>query len=83
MSESPISTIFPVHNSYPVNVLHHMEAMSNKNIGKAQFGTGFFKQIQDLSLNRNIKGRNRLITYNQFWPEGNCPGNSYTLPLAA
>lgn len=40
------------------------------------------KEVQDLRLDRNIESRDRLIANDQFWLQGECPGNPKTLTLA-
>src|SRR5690606_33712422 len=57
--------------------------MRDKQIGEMEFLLEVAEQVQYLRLNRDIQGRDCLITDNKLWIERQCPRNSHALALAA
>ena len=59
---------------------HDSKIVRDEQVGDAETVLKFGKQVQDAGLNRDIKGRDRLVEYKQFRFRRQCPG--YTHPLA-
>ena len=65
------------------DVCNDRQIMSDKQIGQIQFFLQVLEQIQNLHLNRYVKGRHRLITDNEVRVYRNGPCDADTLPLPA
>ncbi|MMZ63015.1 hypothetical protein D1872_252480 [compost metagenome] len=57
--------------------------MGNEQIGKGQAALQILQQGQNLSLDRHIQRRHRLIKHDKFWLKNQRPGDPYSLPLPA
>jgi len=57
--------------------------MGNKHVGKAPLFAGFHQQIQNLGLDGNIQGGNRLVRHNKLRIHHEGPGNADPLTLSA
>ena len=72
-----------IHHGHHVgHELHHRQIVADKNIGQLAPFLQVFEQVEDLGLDRNIKGRYRFVTNQKFWFGCKCPGNTNPLPLA-
>ena len=73
-----------IHNGYTVcEMFDNPYIMADKKVGQFQFFAQFHKEVQHLSLNRDIQCGNCLIAYNEFGLNGQRPRNTDALPLAA
>jgi hypothetical protein len=51
-----------VHDRHPVtDVLDHAQVRGNKNVGLAEPVFELLQQVDDLGLDGNVQGRNRLV----------------------
>jgi hypothetical protein len=74
----------PPDDRYTIaNILDDRKIMANKEKCHAALLLQIDKQIQDLRLNRNVKGGDRLVENNEFWIECKRARNPDTLSLAA
>ena len=64
-------------------MLDHRQIVRDEQISQAHFGLQIFEQVDDLRLNRHIKGRHRFVTHDQFGRHGQSTGNADALALAA
>ena len=60
----------------------HCQVMGDKQVGKIQLLLKLLQQIDNLGLDGDIQGRNRLIADDEFGFTAG-PGNANTLTLAA
>ena len=65
------------------DVFDHGQVVGDNQIGQAQLCPKIHQEIQDLGLNGNIQGRNRLIEHNHLRVQSQSPGDGDTLPLTA
>ncbi len=65
------------------NILDDRTIMADKEKCRAALPLEIDKQIQDLRLNRNVMGGDRLVENNEFWIECKRARNPDTLSLAA
>ena len=73
-----------VHNhNFIGNVLNNRQVVGNEHIGKLPLFLQILHQIQNLSLNGNIQGRNRFVTYNELGLQRKGPGDANSLTAAA
>lgn len=73
-----------IHYGYTIgNVLNNGEAMGDEKIRQAKLLLQFLEQIYDLSLDRNVKCRDRFITNDQLWIKCQSPSDPDPLTLAA
>ena len=61
----------------------HRQVVSDDNIGKMKFLLKINQQVDNLGLDGNIQSGNRFIPDDHLGIEGQRPGNSNALPLAA
>ena len=71
------------HRHFLAEVANHTQIVGNEQISQVEFFPQVFQQVDDLGLDRNIQGRNCFITDDEFGVQGECPGDSNTLPLAS
>ena len=72
-----------IHHRHPMaDIFYHSQIVGNKQIGKPQLFLQPTHQIYNLSLNRHIQCRNRLITNNHIRINCQGPGNANPLSLA-
>ena len=57
--------------------------MRNKKVCQPHLRLQILHQIQHLGLNRHVKRRNRFVTDDELWVQGQGSGNSYALPASA
>jgi len=73
-----------IHDGNPVaHVPDNAQIVGNEEIRQAEGLLKLFQQIQYLSLDGNIKGRNGFVGDNHLRLQGNRPGNSDALALTA
>jgi len=78
-----LNDVAQVHNRDAVgDVFHHRKVVSDKQVREIKFFLKVHEQVQDLALDRYIKGRDRFIANHQPRIQGNGPGNADSLPLA-
>jgi hypothetical protein len=73
-----------IHDGDPVtDMVHYIEVVGDEDQGEAEIALQDLEKIEDLSLDRDVKGRDRLIGYDQsrFYRQG--AGDADALPLAA
>ena len=66
-----------IHDRHPVaDMLDHSEIVGNKKIGEMPFFLKLLQEIDDLGLNRDIQGGDRLVRHDKFWihSQGPVPG---------
>ena len=57
--------------------------MGDEEVGELEFLLQVFHQVDDLGLDGDVEGGNRLVGHDQLRPKGEGPGDANTLPLAA
>ena len=57
--------------------------MGDEQVGQAHLVLEFVKHVDDLGLDGNVQGRNRLVTDHKLRVHGHGPGDADALPLAA
>ena len=73
-----------VHDGNAVgNVPHHQQVMGDEQIGQAQLFLQVMEHVDDLCLDRNVQGGNRLVTDDEFRIDRQGAGDADTLALAA
>src|SRR4051812_39593466 len=73
-----------IHDSHAVaDMLDNRKIMRDEEVSDPMTLLEILKQIDYLSLDRNIEGAHRLIANDQFWLHRQCPRNADSLPLAA
>ena len=73
-----------VHDGDAVrDVLDHAEVVGDKEIGEAQLGLEVLHQVDDLRLNGDVEGRDRLVTDDKVGVEREGAGDDDALALAA
>ena len=71
-----------VHYGHPLaDMFHNAQIVSDEEIGQAEFFLKIVQQIENLGLNRDVKGRDGFVADYEFWIENQSPGDSYTLSL--
>lgn len=56
-----------IHDRYPIaQIVHEMEVMRDKKVGEVKSLTKINEKVDNLGLNRNIQGRDWLISDYQF-----------------
>src|SRR5215510_12228214 len=65
------------------DVPHHRQIMRNEQVCQAQLLLQFLEQIDDLALNRDIEGGDRLVADDHIGIDGKRPGDAYPLSLTA
>ncbi len=71
-----------IHYNNPVTYMaDNGQIMGNNEIGKTQILLQFGQQIDDLGLNRNIKGGYNFIAHNQLWFQSQSTGDPDPLTL--
>jgi len=65
------------------DVLNDREVMRYEEVRNTIFVLKIHQQIDDLSLDRDIKCGNRLVTHNQLWLDRERSCDSYALTLSA
>ena len=73
-----------VHHGHAItDVAHHRQVMGNEQIGEAKLGLQIFQQVDNLRLNRNVQGRDRLVADDELRIDGQGAGHADALALAA
>src|SRR6185369_992276 len=73
-----------VHHRYSRrDVLDNCQPMRNEKVSQTKFPLQILKQIDNLCLNRNIKGRYWFVSDNELGIQRERPGNADALPLSA
>ena len=73
-----------IHDDHPVReVLDYAEIMADEEVGQAELVTQVQKKIDDLSLDRNIERRDRLVADQEVRPDREGARNADALALAA
>jgi hypothetical protein len=81
---SELNNFSKIHHRNAVRkVMNNTEIVSDKQKSQMQRFLQLFQQVDDLGLNRNIQGRNRLIRNDQFRLEGERTCDSNSLPLTS
>ena len=65
------------------HVLHHGEVVGDHDVGELVAPLELLQQVEDLRLDRDVEGRDRLVGDDQAGLEGEGPGQSDALALAA
>src|SRR5689334_9919398 len=65
------------------DVLYHREVVSDEQISQSELPLKIAKQIEDLSLDRDIERRDRFVTHNQLRLDGQRSGDADALPLTS
>jgi hypothetical protein len=71
------------HGNDVADIADHVEIMGDEEITETQPFLKVFEEVQDLCLNGDIQGRDRLIADKQGWADTEGPGDSDSLPLSA
>src|SRR5258708_5565509 len=76
---------FPLmHHGDPIaNLSGNPEVVGDKEHREVEASTRLLEQLQHLSLNRDIEGRDRLVGDKEFRSDGERPGDTDTLSLPA
>src|SRR6476469_8242906 len=61
---------------------NYAEIMGDEDVGEPELVLEVLEQVDDLRLNRYVKGRDRLVGDDQLWAQGQCPCDPDPLPLA-
>ena len=73
-----------VHDRHPVaHVFDDTQVVGDDDVGQLEFALEILEQVDDLGLDGNVQGRNRLIGDDQLGVEGQRPRNADPLTLAA
>ncbi len=73
-----------IHDRHSVaDMLDHPEIVRNEKIGEMHLLLELLEEIDDLRLDGDIQGGDRLIGYDELRIHGQCPGDADPLPLAA
>ena len=73
-----------VHDGDPVAyVTNDAQIMADEQVGEPEFVPQILKQADDLRLDRDIEGRDRLVTNDEVRPERQGPGDADALALTA
>src|SRR5215203_3290897 len=71
-----------IHDGHPIrDVAHHRQVMGDDHVSQVEFFLQVLQQIEDLRLNRDVQGRDRLIGNDQPGAQGERSSNAYPLPL--
>src|SRR5262249_9960418 len=71
-----------IHYSNPVgNVSNNRQGMRDEQVGEAKLLLQILKQVNHLSLDRDVEGRHWLITDDKLRPKRYSSGDPYTLAL--
>ena len=57
--------------------------MANEQVAEAKLVLEVVEQVQNLSLNAHVEGRNRLVANKELGLQGQGSGNANSLPLAS
>ena len=57
--------------------------MANEQVAEAKLVLEVVEQVQNLSLNAHVEGRNRLVADKELGFQGEGAGNANSLPLAS
>src|SRR3990172_1012610 len=73
-----------VHHCDPIrNVFDNAEIVGDKEVRQLKLFLQVLEQVENLRLDRDIKGRDRFIRNNELGSKSECPGNANALALAA
>jgi hypothetical protein len=73
-----------IHHRHAVaDVLHHGEVVGDEQIGEAEAALQVLQQVDDLRLDRDIEGGDRLVAHDQVGIDGERAGDADPLALAA
>ena len=73
-----------IHHGDPVaHRFHHSEIMGDEQQRQSKARLHVFQQIEDLSANRNVERRNRLVADDELGIEDECARNADALALSA
>jgi hypothetical protein len=73
-----------IHDRYhAADVLDHAEIMADEEVGQVKLPPQVRQQIEDLSLNGYVEGRDRFIGDKERRVKGQGPGNADALPLSS
>jgi serine kinase of HPr protein (carbohydrate metabolism regulator) len=64
-------------------VLHHGEVVGDEQIGKAEAALQVLQQVDDLRLDRDVEGGDRLVAHDQVGIDRQRAGDADALALAA
>jgi hypothetical protein len=65
------------------DVAHHREVVGDEEVGEVELGLEVLEQVDDLGLDRDVEGGDRLVADDQLGVEGEGAGDADALPLAA
>ena len=70
------------HGNRVGELSHNGQIMGNEQVGQVELVLQISQEIEDLSLDRNIQGRDRLIEHKQPWlkHKGSGDGDALALP---
>ena len=71
------------HGDPVAEVLGHQEVVQDHHVGRAELLAQACQQVQDLRLDRDVEGRDRLVEQHQVGVEDEGPGQGDPLALAA
>src|SRR6201995_5585896 len=71
------------HRDAMADVLDYGKIVSDEQIREVLFTLQIHHQVDDLSLDRHIKRRDRLVADDQLGVQGKRPGDADALPLSA
>jgi hypothetical protein len=73
-----------VHHRHPIaEVLHHGEVVGHEQHGEVQPALEVAQQVEDLRLDRDVEGRDRLVGDEQAGLDGQGAGDADALALPA
>src|SRR3546814_119330 len=73
-----------IHHHYPVaEITDDAEVVTDDDVGELLLRTEFQQQVQDLSLHRDVEGRDGLVADQDARRNGQRTGHADPLPLAA
>ena len=71
-----------IHHGHPIrDVAHHRQVMGDDHIRQVEFFLQVLQQIEDLRLNRDVQGRDRLVGNDEPGAQRKSSGNADPLPL--
>ena len=72
-----------VHDRHGVaNELHHREVVADEHVGEAELLLEVHHEVNDLSLDRDVEGRDRLVAHDELRVEGQGPRDGDPLSLS-
>ena len=82
--DGDLDQLAEIHHRHAVaDVLHHGEVVGDEQVGEAELALQVLQQVDDLRLDRDVEGGDRLVAHDQVGIDRERPGDADPLALAA